>query len=191
MPEMTGFEVVKQLHTCGARPFIVFVTAFDQFAIKAIKAGAFDYLLKPVEEDELLSVIGRIHMERGVPDMSFRLHQIEKVINNQRKIIFSTRSGYFMLRPEEILYIEASSNYSEVHLVVPRREVVSMNLGAVQEVLPSQFIRISRSVIINSDYLVKVSGANKRCVLKAGTEEIEFSIPEKQLPELRKALENL
>jgi DNA-binding LytR/AlgR family response regulator len=76
-------------------------------------------------------------------------------------------------------------------MVIPRREVVSMNLGAVQEILPSHFIRISRSIIINSDYLIKVSGTNKRCVLKAGNEEIEFSIPEKQLPELRKALENL
>jgi two-component system LytT family response regulator len=191
MPVITGFDVLKQLKMNGLKPYTIFVTAFDQYAIQAIKAGAFDYLLKPVDPDELAEAIAKVKSDYPQHNLEHRLELLENELNSHRKIRFNTRSAYILLHPVEIMYIEADANYSEIYLSKQKREVVSMNLGAVEAMLPKQFIRISRSVIINSDYLVKVSGVNKRCKLKKDEEEIEFTIPEKQMAELKRAIGEL
>ncbi len=188
MPELTGFEVVKQLHTSGARPFIVFVTAFDQFAIKAIKAGAFDYLLKPVDSEELAGTIEKIHRNRQEQNLEQRIGQLENEYKTNRKICFNTRSAHILLHPDEIFYLEADANYSEIFLVNNKREVVSMSLGVIQKVLPRQFLRISRSIIINSKYLKRVMGKNRKCLLKADNYERIFDVPEKQMAQLKNIL---
>jgi len=191
MPGLTGFEVLKLIRENDLNPYIIFTTAFDQYAIKAIRAGAFDYLLKPIDPDELSEVLKKVKSDFKTQSLQQRVEQLEKSIQNHRKLRFNTRSGYILLHPDEILYIEADANYSEIFLSKAQCEVVSMNLGAVEETLPHQFIRISRSIIINSNYLVKVSGVNKRCILKKSNEEIEFCIPEKHMPLLRKKIGEL
>jgi DNA-binding LytR/AlgR family response regulator len=189
MPGMNGFDVLKELHDHKLNPYIIFTTAFDNHAIQAIKVGAFDYLLKPADPEELAVAVEKVHSDIELHSLEHRINSLEKVVHNHRKLRFNTRSGYILIHPDEIFYIEADANYSEIYLSKDKREVVSMNLGAVEEILPNQFLRISRSLIINSHYLVKVSGANKCCTLKnkAG-EHIDFIVPEKQLPDLRKKI---
>jgi len=188
MPVINGFDVLKELHDHKLNPYTIFTTAFDHHAIQAIKAGAFDYLLKPVDPDELSLAVEKVQTDMELHSLEHRINSLEKVIHNHRKLRFNTRSGYILIHPDEIFYIEADANYSEIYLSKEKREVVSMNLGAVEDMLPNQFIRISRSLIINSQYMTKLSGVNKRCTLKKGETELEFSIPDKQLPELRKKI---
>lgn len=186
MPGISGFDVLSMIKELGQNPYIIFTTAYDQFAIQAIKAGAFDYLLKPIDPAELNEAIIKVKTDTASHTLDQRLESLEKALQNHRKLKFNTRSGYILIHPDEIFYIEADANYSEIYLSKEKREVVSMNLGSVEDILPNQFVRISRSIIINAHYLAKVSGVNRRCVMKKEGEEMEFNIPEKHLPELRK-----
>lgn len=108
---------------------------------------------------------------------------------NHRKLRFNTRSGFLMIHPDEIFYIEADANYSEIYYNKAKRDVVSMNLGAVEALRPEQFIRISRSIIINSTWLTKLSGVSKKCWLCKDNEEAAFCVPEKQMGELKRRVE--
>jgi two-component system, LytTR family, response regulator len=188
MPVMSGFEIMKEIHRHQLNPYVIFTTVSDQFAFNAIREGAFDYLIKPITHEELIRVMDKINKDRQIHNLEKRFDFLEKAVLNHRKLRFNSRSGLILIHPDEIFYIESDANYSEIFISKEQREVVSMNLSAMHEILPEQFIRISRSLIINSHYLTKLSGVNKRCSLKKGSEEIDFSIPEKKMPELKRRI---
>lgn len=190
MPGEDGFEVLEEIYSHNFRPYVIFTTAFDEYALKALKAGAFEYLLKPVDNTELNTVMQKILREKESHSLEKRIEELERSINNHRKLRFNTRSGFILIHPDDIFYIEADANYSEIFLSKEKREIVSMNLGAIEVMLPKQFIRISRSTIINSHYISKISGVNKICYLNKNNEELVFNIPEKQMPEIKRKIGN-
>ncbi|MHC1776857.1 MAG: LytR/AlgR family response regulator transcription factor [Lentimicrobium sp.] len=185
MPGKDGFAVVQELHEHQFHPYTIFTTAWDQFTLQAIKAGALDYLLKPIDRKELVDAVQKAMDNKASHSIEQRIESLEKAVKNHRKLRFNTRSGFIMIHPDEIFYIEADANYSEIFYNKTKREVVSMNLGAVEALLPEQFIRISRSVIINSAWLTKLSGVQKKCWLRKESEEKEFCVPEKQMAFLK------
>jgi DNA-binding LytR/AlgR family response regulator len=186
MPGKDGFAVLQELHEHGFHPYTIFTTAWDQFTLQAIKAGALDYLLKPIDKKELQSAVQKAMDNKASHSIEQRIESLERAVKNHRKLRFNTRSGFIMIHPDEIFYIEADANYSEIWYNKTHREVVSMNLGAVEALLPEQFIRISRSIIINSTWLTKLSGVQKKCWLRKENEEKEFCVPEKQMGELKR-----
>jgi len=115
MPKKSGFDLVQQLVQMHLSPVIVFVTAFDQFAIKAIRFAAFDFLTKPVDPDELQQTILRFKAKKESFDFNSRVKTLLEQLNPGRKIRFNTRSGFIAVNPEEILYIHADGNYSELY----------------------------------------------------------------------------
>jgi len=185
MPGMDGFEVLEVIFSHNYRPYVIFTTAFDEFALKALKAGAFDYLLKPVDSTELNNTIQKVLRDKDSHNLEKRIDELEKAVQNHRKLRFNTRSGFILIHPDDIFYIEADANYSEIYLSREKSEVISMNLGAIEAILPRQFFRISRSVIINTDYLVKISGTLHRCLIIKDEEQVQIAIPEKQITLLR------
>jgi len=186
---MTGLDVLAELHEHNLYPVVVFTTAFEKYALPAIRAGAFDYLLKPIDQQELSNVIHKIRNNRQAHDLENRISSLEKVVKNHHKLRFNTRSGLILIHPDDIFYIESSANYAEIYFSLQKREVVSMNIGALEEMLPEQFIRISRFHIINSTWLSKLSGINKKCLLMKDGEEISLPIPEKHLPDIKRHFE--
>lgn len=182
----SGLNILNELHSLKLFPIVVFTTAHEKYALNAIREGAFDYLLKPIDPEELEKVILKIRGHKDEHYLEERINKLEKLVKNHNKLRFNTRSGFLLLHPDEILYIEASANYSEIYLSKSRHEVVSMNIGTIEEMLPEQFIRISRHHIINSTYLVRLSGVNKKCQLEKDSEEVSFTIPEKQLPDIKR-----
>ena len=186
MPGKDGFALLKELHDHKCYPYTIFTTAFDQYILQAIRAGALDYLLKPIDRKDLQTAVEKAMENKAAHSIEQRIESLEKAVKNHRKLRFNTRSGFIMIHPDEIFYIEADANYSEIFLSLKQREVVSMNLGAVEALLPEQFIRISRSIIINSTWLTKLSGVQKKCWLRKEKEEKEFCVPEKQMGELKR-----
>jgi|WetSurSiteA1Bulk_404760.scaffolds.fasta_scaffold01119_4 two-component system, LytTR family, response regulator len=177
MPGMTGFEVLEALNHTAVRPFVIFITAFDRFAIQAIRASAFDFLVKPVDAGELILAIERfmMHFDRKELEVTYTA-LLEHT--GKRKIRFNTTGGFTLVNPEDIVYIQADWNYSEIHLGKDKPEVVTMNLGSLEEILPrNSFARINRSVIINLAYLVKVLRGKRLCILKKDEVSYEFKIP--------------
>lgn len=159
MPGYKGFQVLQKLKY--QVPTIVFVTAYDDFAIKAYDVDASDYLLKPIDPvrfDKALKKI--VRKNKGFLSYSdnnesneeniLRHKHIEDPLN--RKIGVLTRDGYHLIHLNEISYIKADNNYSEFHLTNGKKMVHSKNLKSVEEFIPkSSFLRISRFTIIRTD----------------------------------------
>jgi DNA-binding LytR/AlgR family response regulator len=185
MPGMNGFDVLKELHDHKLNPYIIFTTAFDNHAMQAIKTGAFDYLLKPVDPGELAAAIEKVQSDIEIHSLEHRINSLEKVVHNHRKLRFNTRSGYLLIHPDEIFYIQADWNYSEIYLSKEKHEVISMTLGSVEELLPKEiFVRINRSIIINRNFITKIQTSKRLCFLKKDGEECSFTITASHLNQL-------
>ncbi len=177
MPDKTGFEIVSEVYRSGLRPDIIFVTAFDKYAITAIRYAAFDYLLKPVNKEELKDALERLLKKTTETDKEEQIKiLIEKT--SRHKIKFSNAGGFILIKPEDIIYIEADWNYSEIYFSKEIKEVVTMNIGSVEELLPKEdFYRINRSIIININYLSRVIRKKLLAILIKDGQEYQFKIP--------------
>ena len=189
MPKKTGFDLVQQLSLTNLSPAIVFVTAFDQFAIQAIRHAAFDFLTKPLDPDELTQTLVRFRLKKEAGSFNDRVKILLEQVRPGRKIRFNTRSGFLAVNPEEILYIRADANYSELYLSQTKKEVISMNIGGVEEMLPpGMFFRTSRSLIINLAYLHSVNRKSRQCELIKDLETVFVEIAKEQIQELEKRI---
>jgi two-component system, LytTR family, response regulator len=174
-----GFELIRRLRDYDLDPFIVMVTGYDQFAMDAIKAGAFDYLLKPVDPAELIKVISRYRQKQ------VKLHQPEPV----KKIRFNTLGGFILIDPEEILYCQAEANYTDIFLTSQHKHTISLNIGSIEKVLTHpKFFRISRSVIININYLTEINRGKKLITLSHENNSFHLHIAHNRIKELEGAV---
>ncbi len=186
MPVKNGFDLVRELKDFKHQPSIIFVTAYNKYAIEAIRHSAFDYLVKPVDISELQLSISRFKALRGKQDLSNNIEHLLSCLE-KKKIKFNTYDGFIFLDPDEIIYCEANGNYTNIYLDNDDREkMVTMNLGSIIQVLPNKFIRINRSVTINKAYLKEVNRKAKICVLSSSTGEFEFKVPRHYIKELEK-----
>ena len=177
MPKMDGFQLLEVLSHTDVKPFVIFVTAFDKFAIQAVRAAAFDYLLKPVDRNELALAIERMASQQLHRNLEYNYSQLLEQTAN-KKIKFNTTGGFTLIDPQDIIYIQADWNYSEIHFSMEKHEVVALNLGTVENMLPKGcFARINRSVIVNLSYLDKVQRAKRKCFLVKDGITYEFKIP--------------
>jgi DNA-binding LytR/AlgR family response regulator len=158
MPVKSGLEFAREVVDLKLNTDIVFVTAHNKFAIDAFKVSAFDYLLKPVNAEMISEVLRRYSAEGPQINTASKLDSLFSYINNFGKIRLNTRNGFLLVNPAEILYLEAESSYTRLVYETDKAEIVCLNLGLIEEALPSKtFFRISRSHIINLDYLESVS----------------------------------
>jgi two-component system LytT family response regulator len=188
MPGKSGFDVLDDLRKISSvKPYIVFTTAYDEFAIKAFEYAAFDYLLKPVEPQRLRDTILRCIDSRrtGLGQKP------ELLLGSYKKLMFRNMSGIVFFDPEEIVYIEASGNYSVFHLSNSRTETVTTLLGKVEDQLShDRFFRISRSFVINLDYLKKVNNKQLQCILIKNGFEFKCEISRDRIGELVDRMKN-
>ncbi len=117
MPVKNGFELVKMVHDANLSPGFIFVTAYDEYAIEAIRSSAFDYLLKPVDTDELQKSVSRFRDQMEVSDVKQQLEEMLLGLGKKSRIKVNTRTGFILINPEEIIHCIASGNYTEVHMV--------------------------------------------------------------------------
>ncbi|HNY08440.1 MAG TPA: LytTR family DNA-binding domain-containing protein [Tenuifilaceae bacterium] len=169
MPGGSGFELLERLRKTPYNPAVIFITAYNQFAIKAIKYAAFDYLLKPIDLDDLVDTLDRykVNIDRGT--MKAKADKLLSCLPEFRKLKFSMRRGIIFIEPEEITWCEACGSYTILHFHSRKDEVVSVSLKDVEsqmEGLP--FLRVSRSAIINLKYLAGIDRRNKQCIVQKG-----------------------
>lgn len=155
MPRMNGFEM---LHHLPRKNFhLIFTTAYDQYAIKAIKYAAFDYLLKPIEIAELQSTIQKVEQHTGYNHTRERLETLQQNLSDQfhqHKIAIPTMDGLLFFNIEEIVYLQAESNYSTVHFKAHPKLLTTRTLRDFEDILPSHlFFRPHHSFIININYI--------------------------------------
>ena len=181
--EMNGLEVVEEIYSGGGHPYIIFVTAFDRHAIDAFKKNAVDYLLKPVDMDDLKRACSKFR-ELFQKDRQYE-HLRRFIDASGKKIRFNTRSGFFLFAPDDIFYLEANQNYTKIYTGTEQSEMVSMNLGSVEKMLPAdQFWRVSKSSIINLKYLFRVDRKKRECILRTGEKEISLRLSRDRIKDL-------
>ncbi len=177
LPKTNGFELLYELRALDAIVPVIIVTKNDKYVIKALRNKVLDYLLKPVDFSELQSAILRykntveyVHAD----SYNSLLSRIESV-----KIKLNNRSGYVLIDPNDIVYCEADGNYTNVFLGPKKEEYVSLKIGTIQLLLNkyNQFIRISRSYIVNKSFIVRVDRKKKLVYLKKGDFIKEIGIP--------------
>ncbi|MCB2222376.1 MAG: LytTR family DNA-binding domain-containing protein [Bacteroidetes bacterium] len=176
MPDKSGFDLAKEMRLHKLTTIIVFVTSHNEFAIEAFRYSAFDYLVKPVNVLDLKACIQRLNESDSSHHFNSSLEQVMQYLSH-KKIIFRTLTGSIHINPEHIIYCQAEGNYTELVLIDDEQQMVSMRLGEVENRLSyNNFRRISRSVLINEDYLHRINRKEKKCILKSSTREYELQI---------------
>ena len=158
MPRMNGFDMLEQFDKLFFD--VVFCTAYDQFAIKAFKYSALNYLLKPVDPDDLKATVARIEERKSIPTKE----QFEVLLQNitqpvkttPQRIALTTSDGMIFVPTSDIIYCEAESNYTKVVLSGGKKIVVSKVLKDIDEALSGpDFCRVHSSFLINVNRIKK------------------------------------
>jgi two-component system, LytTR family, response regulator len=158
MPEMDGFGV---LQTIGAErmPAVIFVTAYDQFAVRAFEVNALDYLLKPFDDERFMAAIARakkVLSEDDLGDLKERLLGLLGTRPYLTRLVVKNAGRVTFVRVEEIDWIEAADYYVRLH-VARKSHLLRETMSALETQLdPTRFFRVHRSAIVNLDRLVEI-----------------------------------
>lgn len=183
MPGKDGFQFIEQIQGSDHEPGVIFVTAYEHYAIQAIRNSVFDYILKPVHQEELDSAILRFRT-RGRMVQKQELHQLIETLrsNGPVKIKLNTRAGYMLIDPAEVVFCEADGNYTHIQLTSGSRETTTQNLGSIEDLLEgSTFFRAGRSYLLNLKYLSRVDRKSSHCLLEYPGDSCSIRIPAQKI----------
>ncbi|TNE81485.1 MAG: response regulator transcription factor [Bacteroidetes bacterium] len=159
MPEYNGFELLNFFRDVDFE--IIFVTAYNDYALRAFEVSAIDYLLKPVDIDKLKHAVDKAKQRLSSSDMQQRLDVLNEAVQTKRfaKIALPMADGLQFIETAKIIYLEADGAYTHVWLPNDNRILVSKKLKFFEEVLQDnpRFFRSHRSFIVNIDYITKYS----------------------------------
>lgn len=174
----SGYELIKQFGDAKIPIRIVIITKDIEHASLKMGFGIIGILKKPILPDNLIDVLIRYSSQRTMDKLQQKLNTLNQAVRPQ-KLKFSTRKGYIFLEPGEIIYFKADSNYTHIFLKNDKQITVAKSLRYFEEsLLNTCFVRISRSVIINTTYLTRLDRNHKVCILKNG-EDIRLAITQK------------
>jgi two-component system LytT family response regulator len=192
MPGMSGFQMLEKLTDINFD--IVFTTAFDQYAIRAIKFGALDYLVKPVDKDELRAAVDKVEKHshgESLKQLTALLTHIRKSNDlSFQKIALPTMHGYELIPLNNIMYCESKNNYTDVQLNNGQHMLISRTLKEIGELLDmSPFFRIHNSYLVNLQYAIRyIKGDGGALVLN---NDISVPVSRNKKEELLKLITHL
>jgi two-component system LytT family response regulator len=170
MPAMDGFQFLDKIDNQDIA--VVFTTAYDEYAIKALKKEALDYLLKPIDSDDLSDTIRKIKKFKSRIVNSEKLENILLDFNsknNQKKITISTEGKLIFLKLDEILFVESDGNYCTLFLTDNQKILVTKKLKEIDSLLPiNSFFRIHNSYIINLSKIKEFLKTDGYVVMESG-----------------------
>jgi two-component system LytT family response regulator len=191
MPRMNGFEMLEQLSEIHFH--LIFVTSYDAYALKAIRFSAIDYLLKPLDREELQRAVQKVirRMEAPLPEqLKIILEKMQHPMAASNKIALPTMEGLQMILVESIISCEADDNYTILMLKNKKKLVVSCTLKVIEELLEDHsFIRVHRSFLVNLDEIEKYVKADGGYLVMSDGSSIYISRNKKE-ELLKKLLHN-
>lgn len=161
MPGKSGIQLAEELIAKNIQCQIIFTTAYNSYAIKAFRLSAIDYLLKPIQENQLIEAVQKVEAHLNLKFENERLTILAKNLSTDKKevLCLPLQSGYEYIPLEEIEYLEADGSYVRVVLTNQKQKVVSKNLKYFEQTLQDfpQFLRIHRSYLVNMNHLISYS----------------------------------
>lgn len=172
MPHKNGFDVLSETKDCRYK--VIFTTAYDQFAIKAFKFSAIDYLLKPIDIRELQQAVEKVMVTEGSGVLNEKLQVLLSQLQapaRPERIALPVGEAMQFFHTDEILRCESDSNYTHISLVSGKKITVAKTLKEVEESLRgTDFYRIHQSHLVNMNHISKVvKGEGGYVVMKDGT----------------------
>ena len=169
MPDKNGFDLLRSIE--NIRFEVIFTTAYDSFAIEAFRVNAVDYLLKPIDEDQLIDAVDKvaIHLRNKNPDLYLKsiLDQIDNK-SSQRKIPIPTAEGITFLTIDEMIRCEAQGSYSYIHLAAGHKLFIAKTLKYIENLCQSEhLVRVHQSHLINIQKVKEYIKADGGSILMA------------------------
>lgn len=171
MPQMNGFTMLQQLPEKNFS--LIFTTAYNQYAINAIRHSAIDYLVKPVEVTELTAAVARAAAAHQGRVQQSQFDLLDQLLYRQQapaKIAVATSSGLEIIAISQIIHLEATGNYTNIHLAEGKPLLASKTLKEFEDILPpEQFFRIHNASLVNLSAIKKYNkGEGGQVVLSNG-----------------------
>jgi two-component system LytT family response regulator len=190
MPDGTGFDVLKSVKNKNFE--VIFITAHEEFAIKAIKFSALDYLLKPIDPSELKSAVEKAikAVNDKKEESQFDALQYNIQPNQKRRLVLKTQESVYVVELDEIIRCEADRNYTSFFLAGGKKILVSKTLKEYETLLTGHnFLRVQQSHLINLDYVDRYDKGNGGSVVMKDGSEVPLSPAKREI--FFKILENL
>jgi two-component system LytT family response regulator len=182
MPDGTGFDLLRSIPNKTFE--VIFITAHEEFAIKAIKFSALDYILKPVDADELKAAVEAclVTLSENNPtkavkeDNQFEALQLNIQPNQKRRLVLKTQESVHVIELDNIIRCEADRNYTSFYLVGGKKILVSKTLKDYETLLQGHnFLRVQQSHLINLDYVARYDKGNGGSVVMKDDSEVPLS----------------
>jgi len=157
MPHLNGFELLEKLPNKNFK--LIFTTAYNEYAIQAIRFSAFDYLLKPIDSDELQASVHRFlgsqeNYQQQLDLLKNIMHNIQAPSADEFRLALPTKDGVHFLMPNEIIRCEAVGNYTKFFTDKNKTYLISKTLGEYDTLLtPHNFIRTHKSHLVNKKFI--------------------------------------
>jgi len=173
----SGIELVKDISPLDCD--VIFVTAYDQYAIQAFEVAATHYLLKPINGPKLRTAIDRVLEKRSEVDKG-NIDRILEVLSKtnmvEQRVPFNVQSGIEFIVPENIVYVSGENNYSVLHFKDGSKLMVSKTLSAVENMLANYtFLRIHKSFLLNLRHIVRYVKADGGHIEVIGGDQLSVS----------------
>lgn len=178
MPVINGFELLNKISHLSFS--VIFITAYNQYALRAFRFNALDYLVKPIDTNDLIEAVAKA--EKKIKPTSTQLSLLQRQMRGEiaMKIAIAGQNGVSFIELNEIVFAEASNNYSKLILTDKRIFILSKTLKDVQEVLEeSHFLRVHRQYIINLNH-VKQFNRNESILIMDNNEHLPIARNQKE-----------
>jgi len=180
MPNISGLDLLKSFSNPEFR--VVFVTAHDTYAVEAFKLSAIDYLLKPVDSDDIMRTVMKIKndISQNPNPLSQQISQLEKILyahqSSGAKIGISMADKVIFIQISDIIYCEASGSYTKVYLLDGTKLLSSKSIGSFDNILSyHKFFRIHHSFLINLDKIKEFHRHSGGVVIMVNKVQLEVS----------------
>lgn len=190
MPTKDGFELVKEIERLRMPTEIVFVTAYNSYAIKAIKVNAFDYLLKPIDPDELEDTIIRYQQKALEYDDTRKLREIIDSVKIPTRIKIDNEHGFFIVNLKDIAWIKCNSKQVTMIFKNGREEHLQATITVIKEKLPQGlFLEVNKSTYLNTAFITHFDRLKRECTLTIDAKKVTFPIDKNKLKGVENAFQ--
>lgn len=178
MPDGTGFDLLERV--ANMKFDIIFTTATDRYALKAIKYSALDYMLKPIDIEELKVAVEKVKDKKstvsGVENLAFLLQNLKQKNDNFSKITLPTGNAYEIVNVPDIIRCEAEGSYTNFYLAGNKKVMVSASLKHYEDLLPEvDFIRVHHHHLINMNHVVRFLKVDGGYAIMSDGTQVEIS----------------
>ncbi|MEO5907359.1 MAG: LytTR family DNA-binding domain-containing protein [Saprospiraceae bacterium] len=178
----TSFDLLDELKQLTAN--IIFITAHSEFAVKAFKYSAVDYLVKPIDAEEFFTAVQKVIQSNGKSssqNLEYLQTQLKESTGLKEKLVVPTLEGFQLTPVASIIYCKANGNYTEIILEDQRKIISSYTLGHFDELLtPLSFFRIHRSFLISLDKITGYKRGEGGLVVMRNCDELDVSRANKE-----------